>query len=90
MIDVQNGGEYKAANADAFWQGMMSTAGAINREIVSQQLKEQLAHVDVAQIPDREVLAIWRDTLNEAVERELSAEVGFELLCQRMEAWEKE
>ncbi len=50
-------------------------------------LRDQLDNVDFAQIADREVLAIWQDTLTEAVEKDLSAEAGFELLCQRMDEW---
>ena len=38
-------------------------------------------------IPDREILTIWQDTLTEAVDSGLSAEAGFELLCERMDEW---
>ncbi len=54
-----------------------------------QQLREQLDHVGLAQIADREVLTIWQDTVAETVDSNLSAEAGFELLCKRMDAFYK-
>ena len=53
----------------------------------AQQLREQLDHVGFAQIADREVLAIWQDTVAETVDSNLSAEAGFKLLCERMDAF---
>jgi len=53
----------------------------------AQQLREQLDHVGFAQIADREVLTIWQDTVAETVDSNLSAEAGFKLLCERMDAF---
>ena len=44
-------------------------------------------NVSIAQIPDRELLAIWEETVTEAVELNLSSEKGYELLCERMDEW---
>ena len=72
---------------------MGSTGGGYmveDREMYISQLEEQLGNVAVAQIPDREILSIWQDTLTESVESGLSAQAGFELLCERMDAWYEE
>ncbi len=61
-----------------------------HREVYTEQVREQLDNIVVAQIPDREILAIWQDTLTESVESGLSAQAGFEMLCQRMDEWYKE
>ena len=61
-----------------------------HKEMYISQIEEQLDNVAVAQIPDREILSIWQDTLIESVESGLSAEAGFELLCERMDEWYKE
>lgn len=71
---------------------MGSTGGGYmveDREMYISQVEEQLGNVAVAQIPDREILSIWQDTLTESVESGLSAQAGFELLCERMDAWYK-
>ena len=52
-------------------------------------LDRQLSNIQFAQIADREVQAIWQETLTESMWQELSPEAGFELLCERMEEWEK-
>ena len=61
-----------------------------HKEIYASQVAEQLDNIAVAQIPDREILSIWQDTLTESVESGLSAEAGFEMLCERMNAWYEE
>ncbi len=52
-------------------------------------LDHQLTNITFAQIVDAEVQSIWQDTLVESVRSGLSPEAGFELLCERMAAWEK-
>ena len=69
------------------WGSTGSSGGEISRAVAAEQLREQIDNVVVAEIPDREILAIWQDTLTEAVDSDLSAEAGFELLCERMDAW---
>ncbi len=54
-----------------------------------QQLREQLDNVGFAQIADREVLSIWQETVAETITSNLSAEAGFELLCERMDEFYK-
>ncbi len=61
-----------------------------HKEMYISQIEEQLDNIAVAQIPDREILAIWQETLTESVESGLSAEAGFEMLCERMNAWYEE
>ena len=57
---------------------------------IGEVLTNQLDNVQFAQIADAEVLAIWQETLSECASSGLSAEAGFELLCERMEAWHEE
>ncbi|MBQ7050369.1 MAG: hypothetical protein IJN87_07050, partial [Firmicutes bacterium] len=52
-------------------------------------LDRQLANITFAQIADAEVQSLWQDTLEESVRSGLSPEAGFELLCKRMEEWER-
>lgn len=52
-------------------------------------LDQQLSNIQFAQVADREVQSIWQDTLTESIRSGLSPEAGFELLCERMEEWEK-
>lgn len=74
-------------NAMSEWGSTGSSGGEISRAVAAEQLREQIDNVVVAEIPDREILAIWQDTLTETVDSGLSAEAGFELLCERMDAW---
>ena len=77
----------------AYWNAVIgSTASSSleDKEIYATQIQTQLDNIAVAQIPDREILSIWQDTLTESVESGLSAQAGFELLCERMDAWYKE
>lgn len=74
-------------NAMSEWGSTGSSGGEISRTVAAEQLREQIDNVIVAEIPDREILAIWQDTLTETVNSGLSAEAGFELLCERMDAW---
>jgi len=69
------------------WGYAESSYDYATRVFYADLLRDQLDHVDFAQIADRELLAIWQDTLTEAVENDLSAEEGFEVLCQRMDEW---
>ena len=79
---------YKVTEMQVFWQHLVSNNnGLLARSVAAQQLRQQLDHVTAAAIPDREALAIWQETLSEAVDAGLSAEAGFELLCERMDAW---
>ena len=52
-------------------------------------LDHQLSNIQFAQVADREVQAIWQEVLTESMWQGLSPEAGFELLCERMEEWEK-
>ena len=70
--------------------GSVASYSLEDKEIYATQIQTQLDNISVAQIPDREILSIWQDTLTEAVESGLSAEAGFELLCERMDAWYEE
>ena len=82
---------YDDTKVDAAWgQGIGANGGRFAHQVASEQLREQLNAVAIAQIPDREAVAIWQDTLAEASQQGLSAEAGFELLCERMEAWYEE
>ncbi len=82
---------YYDTKADAAWgQGIGASGGRFAHQVASEQLREQLSAVATAQIPDREAVSIWQDTLAEASEQGLSAEAGFELLCERMEEWNEE
>ncbi len=72
------------------FMGSVASSSFEDKEIYATQIQGQLDNIVVAQIPDREILSIWQDTLTESVESGLSAEAGFELLCERMDAWYKE
>ena len=61
-----------------------------DNEIYASQVQNQIDNIVSAEIPDRELLTIWQDTLTESVESGLSAQAGFELLCQRMDEWYKD
>ena len=79
---------YDDTKVDAPWgQEIGANGGRFAHQVASEQLREQLSAVATAQIPDSEAVAIWQDTLAEASQQGLSAEAGFELLCERMDAW---
>lgn len=82
-------GSYRESNSEQipYWQMFVGTPVPGNKAEYTEQLRNQLAHITFAQIPDREVLVIWQETLTEAVDSGLSAEAGFELLCQRLSDW---
>ena len=54
---------------------------------VGETLTMQLDNIQYAQIADREVISIWQDTLADCVSSNLSAEVGFKMLCERMDVF---
>lgn len=58
-------------------------------EDIKTLLDHQLNNITFAQIADAEVQSLWQDTLEESVRSGLSPEAGFELLCKRMEEWER-
>lgn len=58
-------------------------------EDIKTLLDHQLTNITFAQIADVEVQSIWQNTLEESVRSGLSPEAGFELLCKRMEEWER-
>ncbi len=81
-------GKLIEAGAKPYWYLVfegLNTLFLEDKEIYINQIAEQIDNITVAYIPDREILAIWQDTLTEAVDSGLSAEAGFELLCERME-----
>ncbi len=57
---------------------------------IGEMLTNQLDNIQYAQIADAEVMAIWQETLAECTRSGLSAEAGFELLCERMDTWRSE
>ena len=74
----------------AYWEPVTGLGGDQlfeDDEIYVSQVRNQIDHIVSAEIPDREVLSIWQDTLTESVEQGLSPQAGFELLCERMDAW---
>ena len=71
----------------AFIGNTMDMLGEERKAQIGEVLKNQLDNVRYAQIADREVMTIWQDTLAECVNSGLSAEAGFELLCERMDAF---
>ena len=84
---------YSEAVDEAFWRFQLvghTLPTTEHKQVYADQVAEQLDNIVVAQIPDREILSIWQDTLTESVESGLSAQEGFELLCERMDAWYKE
>ncbi len=80
-------GTYEEVHSRSTWADVINTYANVVREVFTEQLRSHVANVVTAEIPDRELLAIWRNTLTEAVEDDLSAEEGFEILCQRMDEW---
>ena len=93
-IKYNEDGTATEAKEGVYWSTLMGSTGGgymvEDREMYISQVEEQLGNVAVAQIPDREILSIWQDTLTESVESGLSAQSGFELLCERMDAWYEE
>ena len=92
-IHVTEDGPVKEIKNPAYWCSVIGSVASYSledKEIYATQIQTQLDNISVAQIPDREILSIWQDTLTEAVESGLSAEAGFELLCERMDAWYEE
>ncbi len=74
----------------AYWSPLIGNAVDVfleDKEIYTSQIQNQIDHIVSAEIPDREILSIWQDTLTESVESGLSQQAGFELLCERMDAW---
>ena len=89
-IDAQ--GQMCAKLRKAYWGNIMGSKNDLfleDKEIYASQIQNQIDHIVSAEIPDREILSIWQDTLTESVESGLSPQVGFELLCERMDAWYK-
>ena len=76
-------------DVEAYEANVESNRKAIG-EAFAQMLINQLDNIQYAQIADAEIMAIWQDTLAECATSGLSAEAGFELLCERMDEWEKE
>lgn len=69
-----------------YFEGALDSC-KFGESVYAEQLRNQLAHITFAQISDQEVLKIRQETLTEAVDSGLSAEAGFELLCQRLIDW---
>lgn len=86
-INKTTDGTYEEEHIRSKWADVIQFQENVVREVFTEQLRSHVANVVTAEIPDRELLAIWRNTLTEAVEDELSAEEGFEILCQRMDEW---
>lgn len=82
--------EENGSQATAYWDHYCGSSALIEDTIhYTEQLQNQLSHIIFAQIPDRELLAIWQDTLSESVQAGLTADAGFSLLCERIQAWQK-
>ena len=93
IIHKTGGGPIVEKKEPVYWGlflGQISWYSMEDKEIYATQIQAQLDNIAVAQIPDREILSIWQDTLTETVESGLSAQAGFELLCERMDAWYKD
>ncbi|MBQ7016216.1 MAG: hypothetical protein IJN10_04605, partial [Firmicutes bacterium] len=93
IIHKTGGGPIVEKKEAVYWGlflGQISWYSMEDKEIYATQIQGQLDNIVVAQIPDREILSIWQDTLTETVESGLSAQAGFELLCERMDAWYKD
>ena len=87
------GPDLREKTEQAYWGVLMGLQHGYffeDKEICGLQIQNQIDHIVAAEIPDREILAIWQDTLTESVELGLSAQAGFELLCERMDAWYKD
>ena len=92
VYQMSENGMY-AALTQAYWSMLMGSSQDMlweDNEIYASQVQNQIDNIVSAEIPDRELLAIWQDTLTESVESGLSAQAGFELLCQRMDEWYKD
>ena len=92
-IHVTEDGPVKEIKNPAYWCSVIGSVASYSledKEIYATQIQAQLDNIAVAQIPDREILAIWQETLTESVESGLSAEAGFEVLCERMNEWYEE
>lgn len=85
-----NGKEYKEGSTAGYWASYMSGSEQLDHKTkYAEQIQQQLDHVVFAQIADREILKIWRDTLTEAAESGLTVQAGYALLCERMNEWWK-
>ncbi len=92
VYTVSASGVVNEGSSLAYWDPVVGQSGDQlfeDDEIYVSQVRNQIDHIVSAEIPDRELLAIWQDTLTEAVESGLSQQAGFELLCERMDAWYK-
>jgi len=90
VYTVSASGVVYEGSTTAYWDPVVGRGEAQlfeDDEIYVSQVRNQIDHIVSAEIPDREILAIWQDTLTESVESGLSSQAGFELLCERMDAW---
>ena len=90
VYTVSASGVVYEGSTTAYWDPVVGRGEAQlfeDDEIYVSQVRNQIDHIVSAEIPDREILAIWQDTLTESVESGLTAQAGFELLCERMDAW---
>ncbi len=90
VYTVSASGVVYEGSTTAYWDPVVGMGGDQlfeDDEIYVSQVRNQIDHIVIAEIPDREILSIWQDTLTEAVESGLTAQAGFELLCERMDAW---
>ena len=84
--------KYKIIHKKNYWGTYLSNRPSTyfeDKEIYTEQIDKQIKNITIAQIPDRELLTIWEESLMEAVGSNLSKEEGFALLCERMESWYK-
>lgn len=77
------------AGDTSYWGILMTSPTPFfeDKEIYSEQVRDQLSNVVSAQIPDRELLDIWYETVTESVEAGMSVDKGYETLCERIDEW---
>lgn len=88
---VNNEGIMVETGETSYWGILMTSPASFleDKEIYVNQVQRQLDNIVTAYIPDREILQIWQDAINETVTSKISTEEGFELLCKRMSEWYK-
>ena len=87
LVKTGNPAKYKEMQLGSHWSSVISGTDFSWKAPYAEQLRNQLDNVGFAQIPDREVLLIWQETIAETVKTGISAEAGFEMLCERMDAF---
>lgn len=88
-LNIEDGTKIETSEG-AYWEPTLNVSSSSffeDKDIYVEQIRNQIDKIVIAEIPDKELMNIWYETLYETTQENKSSQEGYQLLCERLDLW---